>query len=975
MAASEFRFGVLGPLTCDHDGRAVPVPRGRQRSLLALLLLNAGTPASRDRLIDELWGGRPPASAVSALHVHMSKLRAQLGDLVELGPAGYAIPAAAYDLDARRLDELVGRARQEPDRARALLGEALALFRGEPLADVDAEGRIAEWRRALEDRRLEAMTLRVDADLAAGASAELVAELEGLVRRHPYEERLWGQLMLALYRAGRQADALDCYQRVRRVLGEDLGLSPGQALADLHQRMLEHDPALVPATAPGPATPAVTAAAPPTPTTAADAPAARPAPARAPAATLPRPPTRLLGRDRELSSLAGLMADPDMRLLALTGPGGVGKTRLLVELALRHEAEYADHAVFVRLEGLSDHGLVAAEIAGALAKRDGGEGPGADGLAAYLRDRELLLAVDNFEHVLDAAVLLAGLLADAPRLRVVVSSRTPLHIRGEQVFEVEPLELPGGDSAAEVARSPAVQLFLERALAANRRLQADAETGRIAARICRSLDGLPLAIELAASRSGSLQPAQIAGQLDRPLTIGAGGLRDLPDRQQTLQATIRWSYDLLGAEARDLLRAAGVFVGGFTPDALAAVAAHEVEPALDELLEASLVRRSATGSGRYELLELVRAFALQELERGGTAPEVRARHRGHYAGRVADASRAFDAGTAPGEVAGPLLADHANLRAALQDAIAAGDAEIATRLALGLRPLWLARMLRQECQELVDRLISQLPPDPSDEIKLLRIGAFLDSYAIDSADWNRRLAARATELGDQEAAATANGNLFAQALNTRDQEAMRDLRPGLLALLQEDITTRVRGWTHYYLALDAFIEGDAGSACEHAERSLELSREIGLDYLVASAAATRLMARSVRDEAISPAELAEVVDLVQRSGVQPLAAFALWLTARYAAPVAPEAARQWLAHAERIVDALGSELWPESVVRDEALGLLGIADAHDLLPDTPPLDPGPALATAAVWLASRDPDAPAIRERAATDGGGALTGA
>ena len=246
-------FGVLGPLVLERDGEAVPLPSGRQRSLLALLALGGGVPLSRDRLIDELWGERPPASAVSALHVHLSKLRGLLGGLLVLEAAGYALRPGAFELDVWRFDALVEQAQSGARPGGGAAGEALGLFRGEPLCDVASEGSVAQWRRALEEKRLQAILLRVDAELAAGAAAELVAELERLAAEHPFEERVWGQLMLALYRAGRQADALEAYQRARRLFATELGLEPGEPLAALQQRILDRDPTLLLESEPTPA--------------------------------------------------------------------------------------------------------------------------------------------------------------------------------------------------------------------------------------------------------------------------------------------------------------------------------------------------------------------------------------------------------------------------------------------------------------------------------------------------------------------------------------------------------------------------------------------------------------------------------------------------------------------------------------------------------------------------------------------------
>jgi predicted ATPase len=873
--------------------------------------------------------------------VHLSKLRALLGGLLVLEAAGYSLRPGAFEVDVWRFDALVDQARVDPSQAGSLLAEALVLFRGEPLCDVASEGSVAAWRRALEEKRLQAIMSRLDAELAAGAGGELVAELDRLAGEHPYEERIWGQLMLALYRSGRQADALDAYQRARRLFARELGLEPSELLAQLQRRILDRDATLLPPV-PDPATPAT------------------PAPART-ASNLPRPLTKLVGRDGELAALAGLMADPEVHLITLTGPGGVGKTRLLLELARRHEAEYTDGAVLVRLEALTDPALVAAEIAAALGGRDGADGPSADGLAQYLRDRELLLVVDNFEHLLSTAALVSELLALAPALRVLVSSRIALRIRGEQVFELEPLGLPAGESELELAQSPAVQLFLQSALAANRKLVTDTALTRTVARICRALDGLPLAIELAASRSQSLTPAQIADQLAHPLSIGEHALRDLPDRQQTLQATIRWSYDLLSEDARAVLLGAAVFLGGFAVAALEAVAGRPAGSRLDELLEASLVRRQGE-DGRLELLELVRAFALDELDANGRAREARDRHRRYFAEYAAAAAAAFDPYKPWADMATSMSADHANLRSALDDAIEAGDRECSLQLALGLRPVWLAGMLQREAQEFVNRVLERFEVPVAEEIALLRTASFIES--LDSGTvFTRRLAARAAEVGDRDALVIASCNLFSLAMNARDLDEVRRLKPTLLELTATETSVRSVGWIHYHLACEAYVEGDVEAACEHASRSVEAAAAAGNEFMLAISVAARLLVQSARDGAIPQPALAEALELARRALHEPLAVFALWLIARYAAAVAPETAGRWLAYAERSRTNLDDELWPESILRDEAVAALGLKDLARLLDSTPPLDHAAALAEAAAWLSGRDPDEKAVRER------------
>jgi DNA-binding SARP family transcriptional activator len=301
---SPWSFGVLGQLTAEHDGLPVALPGRRARALLAVLLMNRGRPLTVDQLIEAVWGDPSPATARSALHVHLSKIRSAVGDLLITSPAGYLLQEDAYELDADQLKSLIDASRRDPASARGLLTQALGLWRGEPLAELPAEGPIGEWRRMLTEQHLQAIILRIDAELADGAAGELVPELERLVRADPLVERLWEQLMLALYRAGRQADALDTYARARRLLATELGLEPGPGLKDLHTRILGHDPSL------------------------SSAPAAASLPARAGAAAasqivLPQPTTRLIGRTVELLKLENLVDDPFCRLVTLVGPGGV----------------------------------------------------------------------------------------------------------------------------------------------------------------------------------------------------------------------------------------------------------------------------------------------------------------------------------------------------------------------------------------------------------------------------------------------------------------------------------------------------------------------------------------------------------------------------------------------------------------------------------------------------------------------------
>jgi predicted ATPase/DNA-binding SARP family transcriptional activator len=920
------RIAVLGPLVLEHDGVAVSVPRGRQRSLLALLAMGDGTPLTRDRLIDELWGERPPPSAASALHVHLSKVRLLLGDVLVRDASGYAL-APGVQLDTHRFEELVEQARREPERARELLPEALALFRGEPLSDVEPVGSLAPWRQRLEDQRFHAINLRIEAELAAGAGSEVVIELQRLVQDNPFDERLCGHLMLALYRAGRSVDALDAFREMRERLVDELGLEPGEPLHRLQQQILDGAPSLL---------------------AAAQAPVMPPRETRR-ASALPRSPTRLVGRDAELASLIGIMADPDVRLLTLTGPGGVGKTRLLLELARAQEPHYGDGAVLVRLERLTDPAQVLPEIAAALSRRDGTEGLCDEAvLIRYLADREVLLVLDNFEHLLDAAGPLTGLLAEAPGVQAIVSSRVALRLRGEQLFELAPLALPAGDGAREISESPAVQLYAQSALAVDRRLELEPETMATIAAICRGLDGLPLAIELAAARCQTLTPAQIALQLTQPLGIGEHALRDLPERQQTLRGAIAWSYRLLSPGAQGALRAAGVFIGGFAVDALSAVLGRPAGADLQELVEACLVQRRGD---RCAMLELVRTFALETAAAHGDADDLHRSHRRFFAQFLAPIRAGLDRNEAMGDIPAPIWDDHPNCRAALLDAIERDDREAAVGLALGMRALWNGRFLREESGEILERLFARFDLDPVDEFKLLRMLTGLDS----TGRWQRRFAERAAEVGDPDQIGMALISSFGVAMNTRDLQELGRLRPALEALEAPGNAERVRAWAQYLLSADAYIAADYAQALERALLVVPVTQGLGNPYMVASVVLAVAVARSALEGALRQTDVAAALHHASLHGDDVVAVIALWLAVGYAASVDPASAVRWLVHAEHLANAFDLDPWPESILREESMLALGLSEISPLADPDSWTGIQATVAEAGDWIAARDP--------------------
>ncbi len=893
-------------------GGGRPQLGAQARLLLAYLVLHRDQPVTREELIDAIWGERLPSNPRAALRSQLSRLRRALPELIELegDEVRLALPGnALVDVEAARAaaDRAASAVRAGAWRdAHAAAAAVVANIEHELLPDTDARW-LEEKRRELSELRVHALEIQARAAIELGdlLGARRLAQLA--TTDDPYRESACAVLMRALAAEGNVAEALRAYD-ILRVRLRELGVAPGPELQEVHRGLL--------AVTGEPAVPS----------------------------NLRHPATRLIGRDVELEELSEIAAQDSVRLITLVGPGGVGKTRLALELAHMLQRDYADGALFVGLERIVDPALVRAEVAATLAARDGDEQVSADGLERRLRGRKLLLVLDNFEHLLAAAATVSELLAAAPGLRVIVTSRTPLRVRGEQLFDLEPL-----------AESPAVELLLQCGRAANRRLAGDADTIARLAQICRAVDGLPLAIELAAARLRALPAEQIAAQLAAPLELAARGIEDLPDRQQTLERTIGWSYELLSRPAQAALEAAAVFRGGFTTRAHAAVAGDDSTAALEQLNDASRARADAV-SGRHVLLELIRQFAQQRLDASGRARQVRAAHRRHFAvAHAAPASDAFEAGGAATELVSPLRAEHANLRAALEDAIASRDREAAVTLALGLRPLWFASLLRSEAQELIARVLERFQVPAPTEIALLRAATWVEQLTPAESEWSRRLAERAAATGDRAALLTATRARVVKAFNARDRVETAWLKRTLLELMSVETDAKNLGWIHYFLANEAYVNGDYDRAVEHAEHCAAQARSVGHGYMQCYAGATRLLAASARDGTIAQPELADTLAQFRANSVKTGAAYGLWFVARYAAAVAPETAGRWLAHAHRIVDDPDSRMWPEEELRDETLEILGLGDVGPLLADTRSLGAEEALAEAAVWLAGRDP--------------------
>src|SRR5581483_4155427 len=461
-------------------------------------------------------------------------------DLVEYRPSGYRLRVTDGMTDASQFEDLLRRARtagDAPARA-ALLAEALGLWRGDAFADFGDQLFTQAAAGRLESERLVALEEQAEARLALGDHARLAGELAGLVARHPLRERLRAAQLMALYRAGRPSEALDSYRELRQRLADELGLDPGPELAALHQAILVADPAL-----------------------------RAPTPAPAVAATnLPAPFFRLIGRADAVTAVRALLTSA--RLVTLTGPGGMGKTRLALEVAAQQAGAYPDGTWLVELAAEAGPADLAGLVSAAVGIRDDASpDPLAARLAEALRSRQLLLVLDGCEHLIEPVAALAGrLLRAAPGLRILATSTEPLAIDGEQLWEVPPLGLPGPDDngAGPVGQAGAVQLFVARVAAAVPGFALDAGNARVVAAICRRLDGLPLALELAAARVRALGVHALADRLDDRFRLLTTGKRDAPARQRTLRAMIDWSWELAAEPERVVLRRLAVHADGCT---------------------------------------------------------------------------------------------------------------------------------------------------------------------------------------------------------------------------------------------------------------------------------------------------------------------------------------------------------------------------------------------------------------------------
>lgn len=838
------RFGVLGPLAVwTADGRPVRVPEVKVRALLADLLVQEGRALSADRLAEDLWGERPPGNPTNTLQTKISQLRRILeqaepggGRLVVHQSPGYLLRVNAEAVDAQRFRALTARARASEDpRVRAtLLSDAMALWRGPALTDFADEPFAAPVIQRLAEERLIALEEWAEARLALGEHNLLAGELGDLVARHPLRERLRALQLRALYRAGRQSEALESYGELRKRLSEEFGLEPGPELAALHQAILRQDPALD-----GASVMSVSSG-------------------KRPRTNLPVPVTELVGRVAAVQAVRSLLSQA--RLVTLTGPGGVGKTRLAVETA-RQLVEVGEGAWLVELAGLdrqvcpdsSPDEWVVAVVASALGIRDdpaAGPLPAGrsvelvDRLADVLRAKEILLVLDNCEQLIEpVATVVDRLLRAVPGLRILATSQEPLGLGCEALWSVPPLEIPGTahlrpgraaqDVLAGVREFSAVRLFVARALAAAPGFTLDADNVSAVAEICRRLDGIPLALELAATKVRALGVHELLRRLDDRFRLLATGHRNAPARQQTLRAMIDWSWDLLTAAEQVVLRRLAIHTEGCTLDAAEAVCAgegvhpREVLDLLARLVDRSLVVSHVQGTAqpRYRLLESVAAYGLERVRAAGELERLRRRHAHYYLALTERADPQLRGREQQNWLA-RLDSETANLHVALDTVTLHDEADLALRLVNAMTWYWFLRGRLREARRSL-RMALSARGDASVAARSAAVawqaglaileGQRADDAAFESAQDIDDLAARARALWFLGYVVSSVGDLVTgERLTDRALTDFRSLddRWGIAAALSDRV-------------IQTMAKGDVAGAKDSAARSAELFHELG----------------------------------------------------------------------------------------------------------------------------------------------------
>ncbi len=803
---------LLGPVEVAVDDRPIPLGSPRQRAVFAMLALAAPEVVSTDRFVDGLWGEDPPGNPAAALQVFVHGLRKalraeSLDGLVTREHTGYRLAVEPGATDIGRVSALHQAAREARDAgdlaaASAALAEARSLWRGPALADVRATPFAEPEAVRLDELRLLVEEDYVDAELALGRHTALVDPLTSAVNEHPMRERFWGQLMTALYRSDRQADALATYARARERLADELGIDPGQALQQLELAILRQDPSIAPP-----------------PPSSVEAPVTAVAP-RSPS-RVPRPTTPTFGREALVADVHALLRRDDVRALTLTGPGGSGKSRVAALAALAAEEDFAGvvHLALTEQTGVDQ---VLAEVALALTGSD--DVDGLDGLAT-----DTLVVLDNLESVEGAAELVTRIVERTSGPTVLSTSRLPLRIRAEHDVPVPPLDVPGTDAAdASVLTVPSVAMFLDRASAI---APANALDGRLdeVVELCRFLDGFPLAIELAAAQLRLLTPGDIRAALDRDLGVLQSRGVDVPERQRTLAATIEWSYERLDPAARRLVDRLALFERSFTVEAVEAVCddVPDVLGALAQVVEARLVRPAESRvEVRFVALGTVRAFARARLQEQPDVDARRAALTEHLRERVATWRAELDGPTGTA-VLGRYDDTAADLDAALDRAVSEGDASLAVALADLLTDFWIATGRLTDGLRRATALLD-LPGLTDADRAVAHLVAGKLAYHL--TDWSRAAEScrAAMELtSDERVLADARCHLGAALMVTGSPEEGSALAQDALTAAEALGDYRITVVALSMLAIGCAVRGDFAAERAYYERRLAVVGERG----------------------------------------------------------------------------------------------------------------------------------------------------
>jgi predicted ATPase/DNA-binding SARP family transcriptional activator len=909
------QFRILGSIEIDDNGRTLDLGGLRERALLARLLLSANRVVSAGQVAEDLWSGAPPPHSMATLRVYVSRLRRVLGPqaglLVTQAP-GYRLNVDDDQLDALRFEGMVRAADAcmaagRPEAAAAALRDALDLWRGPALSDVaDLPFAQADAGR-LEEARLTALEHRVRADLACGRHASLVAELDTLAARHPLRERFTGQRMLALYRCGRQADALSAYADLRTRLAEELGIDPSPDLRRLQERILRQDPALDWRPAPSGdaarsrATSPADGAMPPAGAVGVKSagaegspkPGPLPGPREAsPPPGLPAETTSFIGREADLDTIAELLRLS--RLVTLTGPGGSGKSRLALRAGGQASGRYTGGVRLVELAPVSRPELVIPAVARALPAREEPGGTLLDSIAARLRDADVLLIVDNCEHVVDAAAdMIAALLHGCPRLRVLATSQTKLSVPGEASWPVAPLTVPesGTRDAAGVAEAESVRLFCDRAGLVRPGFALTADNAAAVSDVCRQLDGIPLAIELAAARVSALTVAQLSVRLGDRFRLLTGGSRAGLPRHRTLETAIEWSHELLNPTEQVCFRRMAVFAGGCTIDAAEVVCPDEELPreavfdTVTALIDRSLLTtEERSGSMRYGMLESIREYALGRLAAAGEATALRGRHLSWLLDLAGKA-----------DLAGPdqaawldLLEDERdNFRAGLewsltpQDAGAGPDPALPLALTGALAPFWVVRGPVAVARRAIDAALAVAGPGADQRLRAVALdgaGQLASVQADHDAQWAYQQESLAIwrALGEDTRIASCLSDLGMVAHIRGDYPAARSMYAEALELAQGAGDAQQMGKALNGLGRQALHQGDLDAATRYYTEGMARFREVG-DLRQATLILGNLgvVAINAGDLGLAERRLAEHLDNARRLGDRKLTAGAL----------------------------------------------------------------------------------------------------